>query len=602
MSHTPRRLWPIASFFLFTGAFADSAFSGLDHLVSDDHTSANALYGAATTSAATPTPAPGVNPNVLVSMANSVREFTPTGALVRKIPFNYNNGPYQEAECLRDMVVGPDGSIDTFNGTFSPFFTRYSPSSKTFTHTNFSGWSTINALSYGGIAAYQSFVYVTDMATYGTWLDSASGIVRFDQATNSAARFLDGIEFIDLTMGLDGYLYALTETYIYVYHPVTMGRVRRIFLPAVLPAGADIRGIAVDQTGRIFLAELYTGTVFRMNSSGTIEMSGSTGSNNLLDIDIDETGRLILGQRFGQVILGDSTLNSFTSFNAFSGSESGSATFVAFAHSVPIATPPPPPPAAPLNVSTRGRVEGGQNVMIGGFIVGGDFDSRKMMVIRALGPSLTQYGVNPALPDPVLELHNSSGGLLMSNDNWKSAQLLVEATGLAPHNDLESAIVASFPPGNYTAIVKSNDGSPGIGLIEIYDLTSGISPLVNLSTRGLVQNGDNVLIGGFILGPGTNAKIIVRAIGPSLAQYGVTDVLQDPVLELHNGNGALIYQNDDWQSDQQQEINDTGLAPHDPHESAIVQTLQPGNYTAIVRGKNNTTGVALVEVYNLETN
>jgi len=237
-------------------------------------------------------------------------------------------------------------------------------------------------------------------------------------------------------------------------------------------------------------------------------------------------------------------------------------------------------------------------VMIGGFIVNGDLASKKML-IRGLGPSLAQSGVANVLSDPVLELRVPAG-VLASNDDWKSAQLLIEATGLAPQNDRESAIVTNFPPGGYTAVLRSADGSPGIGLIEIYDLSSAVARLVNLSTRGLVQSNDNVMIGGFILGSGTNTNVIVRAIGPSLAQQGVAGALPDPILELHDGSGNMVYQNDEWESDQKQDILDSGVAPTDAHESAIVATLPPGGYTAIVRGKNDATGVALVEIYNLE--
>jgi subtilisin family serine protease len=255
----------------------------------------------------------------------------------------------------------------------------------------------------------------------------------------------------------------------------------------------------------------------------------------------------------------------------------------------------------PTNVSTRGRVETGNNVMIGGFIINGN--ASKKVIIRAIAPSLAQYGLTNLLADPVLELHASNGSLIVSNDNWRDTQETeIQASGLAPQNNLESAIVATLPPSNYTAIVKGKNATSGLALVEVYDLDSAVdSKLTNISTRGLVQTGDNVMIGGFILGGGGSLKVIIRAIGPSLAQYGL-QALADPTLELHNGNGALIYQNDDWQSDQQQEITATGLAPPDTHESAIVQTLQPGNYTAIVRGKNSTSGIALVEVFNLETN
>ena len=257
----------------------------------------------------------------------------------------------------------------------------------------------------------------------------------------------------------------------------------------------------------------------------------------------------------------------------------------------------------PTNVSTRLRVETGDNVGIGGFIITGN--QSKQILVRGIGPALSQFHIANVLADPIIELHDSTRATIATNDNWKDTQqAAIQATGLAPQNDLESAILMTLSPGSYTVILRGTNQSSGVGLVEVYDLSPADgSKLYNISTRGRVQLGDNVMIGGFILGGdgGGSLTVLVRAIGPTLAQFGL-QALADPTLELHNGNGALIYQNDDWQSDQEQEITDTGLAPSDPHESAIVQTLAPGNYTAIVRGKNSTIGIALVEVYNLQTN
>jgi subtilisin family serine protease len=257
----------------------------------------------------------------------------------------------------------------------------------------------------------------------------------------------------------------------------------------------------------------------------------------------------------------------------------------------------------PINVSTRLRVETGDNIGIGGFIITGN--QSKQVLLRGIGPSLAQYGVANVLADPIIELHDSTRAIVAKNDNWKDTQQsAIQATGLAPQNDLESAILTTLSPGSYTVFVQGTNQSSGVALVEVYDLspTDG-SKLSNISTRGRVQLGDNVMIGGFILGGdgGGSLTVLVRAIGPSLAQYGL-QVLADPTLELHNGNGTLIGQNDDWRSDQEQAIINSGFPPSDNRESAILATLAPGNYTAIVRGKNNTTGIALVEVYNLQTN
>ena len=253
-------------------------------------------------------------------------------------------------------------------------------------------------------------------------------------------------------------------------------------------------------------------------------------------------------------------------------------------------------PTRLANISTRLRVETGDNVLIGGFIITGP--QPKKVILRAIGPSLPVAG---KLDNPTLELRDSSGGLLESNDNWISSpnrQAIMDST-IPPSDDLESAIVRSLPANNagYTAIVRGVNNGTGIGLVEAYDLDPvADSKLANISTRGLVQTGDNVLIGGFIVLGQNPLRVIVRAIGPTLPVPGA---LADPTLELHDGNGALIVANDNWRSDQQNEIIATTIPPTNDLESAIVRDLTPGNYTAIVRGANNSTGVALVEAYAL---
>jgi hypothetical protein len=239
----------------------------------------------------------------------------------------------------------------------------------------------------------------------------------------------------------------------------------------------------------------------------------------------------------------------------------------------------------------------GDNALIGGFIITGT--QLKRVIVRAIGPSLPIPG---ALADPVLELRNASGALIRANDNWRSDQeAQIIATGIPPSNDLESAIVGILAANNsaYTAIVRGVNGTTGIGLVEAYDLDRTVdSKLANISTRGLVQTGDNVLIAGtIVLGP-VSQRVLIRAIGPSLTLAGK---LADPTLELRDGNGGLIRANDNWRSDQEAEIIATGIPPTNDLESAIVATL-PANgaaYTAIVRGVGGTTGIAVVEIYGL---
>jgi CSLREA domain-containing protein len=276
----------------------------------------------------------------------------------------------------------------------------------------------------------------------------------------------------------------------------------------------------------------------------------------------------------------------------------------------PTATPKPSPTPTPHtsptptatpgrailgNISTRLRVETGDNVLIGGFIITGT--QPKKVILRAIGPSLP---VSDALDNPFLELHGPNASMT-TNDNWVDAankQAIIDTT-VAPGNNLESAILTTLPAHNsaYTAVVRGATNGTGVGLVEVFDLDRSVdSELANISTRGLVQTGDNAMIGGFIVLNGSQ-KVIVRAIGPSLPVRGA---LQDPVLELHNSNGAVLQTNDNWRTGgQQAEIIATTVAPTRNEESAIVRTLAPGNYTAVVRGVNQTTGVALVEVYAL---
>jgi hypothetical protein len=276
-------------------------------------------------------------------------------------------------------------------------------------------------------------------------------------------------------------------------------------------------------------------------------------------------------------------------------------------------------PSRLSNISTRAFVQTGDNVMIGGFIVEGT--GPKEVIIRALGPELTPFGIADPLADPTLELHDSTGALIASNDNWQhtiiggiitmdQVQAIIDS-GYAPTDPRESAIIADLPAGSYTAIVQGVNSTTGVALVEVYDLDPESSSILgNISTRSFVQTDDNVMIGGFIVQGTASMRVVLRAIGPELSQYGVPNPLANPTLELHDSTGALIASNDDWPitiiggiitENQVREILASGLAPTDRFESAIIATLPPGNYTAIVRGVNDTTGVALVEVYDIDS-
>ena len=260
--------------------------------------------------------------------------------------------------------------------------------------------------------------------------------------------------------------------------------------------------------------------------------------------------------------------------------------------------------AQAVNLSTRLGVQTGDNVGIGGFIITGS--ASKHVLLRAIGPSLTSSGVPNALADPVLELHGPGTFVTATNDNWRDdpvQEALIQATGIAPTNDLESAIEARLFPGAYTAIVRGNGNTSGVGLVEVYDLNPGVaSKLANLSTRAFVSTGDNIVIAGFVLNNNpVDARVIVRGLGPSLTAGGVPNALANPTLELRDDNGTLLIANNDWQDNPAQaaELTAAGLAPANPLESGLVTTLPPGLYTALLAGLNSGTGLGLVEVYHL---
>jgi len=251
-----------------------------------------------------------------------------------------------------------------------------------------------------------------------------------------------------------------------------------------------------------------------------------------------------------------------------------------------------------LNISTRLKVQTDDKVLIGGFIITGN--ASKKVIVRGIGPSLS--GMSNILANPVLELRGPDGSLITSNDNWADSQRTeIQNSGFAPTNEFESAIIATLAPANYTAILRSTDGSVGIGVVEMYDLDAASdSKLANISSRGFVETGSDVMIAGFIFGNGTaSEKVAIRAIGPSLSNIG--DVLADPTLELHNANGAVLLFNDDWQDDASQatQLTANGMAPKNNFESAMITTLPPGPYSAIISGKSGAMGVAVAEVYHL---
>jgi hypothetical protein len=283
------------------------------------------------------------------------------------------------------------------------------------------------------------------------------------------------------------------------------------------------------------------------------------------------------------------------------------------------ATPTPTPTATPTaapgvvgNVSTRLPVGQGDDALFEGFIVLGPEGSAKKILVRAIGPSLVPFGVSDALPDPTLEIHDQSGATIATNNDWQHTQIgglitgdqsgEISASHLAPGNQLESAIIANLAPGSYTAVVRGFGTATGTGVVDAYDL-SGATParLANISTRGLIQPDDKLMIAGFIV-QNAPVRAVIRAIGPSLLAFGINNALPDTTLQLRDKDGAIVLENDDWQDDpaQKQELENTGLQPTHNLEAALVTTIPPGQYTAHVRGKGSASGIGVVQVYFLQ--
>ena len=364
-------------------------------------------------------------------------------------------------------------------------------------------------------------------------------------------------------------------------------------------------GVAVQPDGRIVVAGGSTGTddgavaLARFNADGT------------LDTTFNRTGRV-------RTVLSTRTNASANCVTVQSGSKILTAGVYYAGTVIPAvlqydgSSVPVPPEAAPLpavnappgsivNLSTRLGVQTGDDVLIGGFIVQGV--SQKSVAVRGIGPSLAASGVAGALSDPTLELHNGNGALIDQNDDWRSgnAQAIINS-GLAPTDDHEAAIITLLPPGAYTAVVRGANNSTGVGLVEVYDLASADnSRAVNISTRGAVGRGDNVMIAGFIVQSHTR-KVVVRGLGPSLSSAGVAGVLADPVITIYSGAQAIAT-NDNWVDDgNNSNLQAYGLAPQSAREAAVIADLAPGPYTAILSGASGTTGVGLVEVYDVSRN
>jgi hypothetical protein len=347
-------------------------------------------------------------------------------------------------------------------------------------------------------------------------------------------------------------------------------------------------GLAFDSSGNLYVANNGSDTIQVFSPAGTdLGSLPTVGLSGPIGLAFDGDGNLYVVNNLTSTIEqitpgGTESLFATTGYNP---------AFLAVQHTSTL-----------VNISTRLNILTGDNVLDGGFIVVGS--GTKTVLIRGLGPSLASAGIAGTLADPIIELHSGTTNVIIAaNDNWKKNQEAeIEATGLQPSNDAEAALIATLTAGTFTVIERGKQDTTGVGLVEIYDLEAGSGPeLANISTRGFVGTGSDVMIAGFIVASSTggSSQVILRALGPSLGDFGIADPLADPVLDLYDSNGTLIASNDNWKSDQQAEIEATGIPPSNDPEAAIVTTLAPGAYTAIESGKDDGTGVGLVEVYNL---
>jgi hypothetical protein len=418
------------------------------------------------------------------------------------------------------------------------------------------------------------------VAQVDTNLMYASGDPNFGQSPA-----ITGLAFSNNTAGA-------TTTTAYTIDS-TLDIVARLGSPNGAPASPNsgqlttIGSLVVDTFEAVGLDIASGGTAY-----ASLSVPGGTNSFKLYAINLG-TGAATLGGEIGIFTVADIAVP----VGALIPTPTPTAT------PTPPSTPSPTPAAQTVNLSTRMRVQTGDNVGIGGFIISGT--ASKHVLVRAIGPSLTQFFVPNTLPDPVLELHGPGGFVTITNNNWRDdpvQESLILATGLAPNSNLESAIDANLGAGAYTAVVRGNNNTTGVALIEVYDLNQAVAAkLANISTRAFVSTGDDIVIAGFILGNQSgNDRIVVRGIGPSLTAVGVPDALANPTLELRDNNGALLFGNNDWQDNpvQAAELTAAGLAPTNPLESGIATTLPPGPYTALLAGSNNGTGVGVVEVYD----
>lgn len=386
--------------------------------------------------------------------------------------------------------------------------------------------------------------------------------------------------------------------------------------------------LAFDSSGRLLVADFHSGTIFRYNTNGTRTIFAS-GLNEPHGLAFNTAGNLFEAD-FGSGIIyrftpagvrtifasglhGPHGLAFDAAGNLFEADFSGAAIhkFAPNGTRTTFATGLRNPGSVIvdrsttsannlLNLSTRALVATHTGVLIAGFVLQGSHPVT--LVLRGIGPSLANNGISNPLLDPIIELHNGSGALLATNNNWGTGPnaATIRARGLAPSDARESALLATLNAGNYSVVMRGVSDSSGVGLVELFALQQTTARASNISSRGIVLTGNDVMIAGFVLGGNQSKPLILRALGPSLRNFGVSDAMADPEIQLVNGSGATVATNDDWQQNPfATNISNAGFAPGSPSESAILVRLNPGSYTAIVRGAPHDTGVGLVEVFDI---
>ena len=464
----------------------------------------------------------------------------------------------------------------------APISLAFDPAGNLFVKDN-SGFKIFKVTPTGTVSLFASNAFGGGLA-----VDRNGNVFLAETGLNVISKFTPAGVKSTFATGLNSPYDLAFDAYGNLYSADFNGNVVYKFTPAgarttAVPGVSNPTALAFDPSGNLFVAA--GGKIYKA-APGAVATIFAQGLGQIKGMVCDKIGAVY-------------AVDLSASISRFSASGSKSTYVSGFSSAVSITQEAPR--GQPVNIATRLQVQTGDNALIAGFIITGNVS--KNVLIRGIGPSLSQFGIAGALQNPTIELRNSSGAMANSNNDWKdSQQTSIQATGLAPSDNRESALLITLAPGAWTVVLRGIGTTTGVGLVEVYDLEQAAdAKLANISTRGYVQTGENVMIGGFIIGSGNGAgRVVVRAIGPSLGAFGITNALPDPSLEIHNASGATIATNDDWRDDQQAEIQTTGVAPSNNLEAAIVATLPSGNYTAVVSGYQNATGVGLVEVYNLQ--